>query len=276
MGEEYEDTEWRQGHLLADVDAHRLFPEQTIASGFIAIIISHDCDLTRPPESEPYVEVVFAKKISDDDGNFTHGKNSRKLHLTATGGGTVANLELIATGKATFSKSELITIKPDLGVCLTRDERNILREWLAARYRRSAFPNEFERRLKAKKIAEKLSKKLEPLGSLLFGLYFNIESEIEYSSQEESIPYELEIYVLYIEDGSEETHSKVTKLVSDINTIFKNSYYQKQSQKWTMIELTDCTEVSDHAMSIATMRGLQRWNADHLSLRADPQQKLLA
>lgn len=76
------DTVWRQGSVISFGSLESLGlrnPETT--ESIIVIIASHDCDLAQDPQHEPFVEVVTGCLISNPDGNCTHVKNSRKLHL---------------------------------------------------------------------------------------------------------------------------------------------------------------------------------------------------
>lgn len=269
----FENTEWRQGHVLSSADVQRLFPNRSDSEGLIAVVTSHDCDLARDPSVEPSVEIVFGKVVKNLDGNLTHAKNSRKLHVPLTEASDHLFVELLATDKSTFDKNELLTSTPDLSKRLAKDELIILQSWLAARYRRSAFPNEFNNRLSTAKIPKEISKKLESLGEIVCGLYFDLQNDQELADQRQT--YKLGIYILYVDNGDEDRFSRVEKLVNDIKAIFENAFHNKQLKVWGGVELIECTEVSDHAMSVALIGKLKRWNADYISLRANPQQALL-
>jgi hypothetical protein len=106
------DTPWRQGYLLGK-DAieelrlhHPVAPDQTIA-----IVASHDCDLAQEPEGEPIVEVVVGRLLADKDGNCTHAKNARKLHVEFAGG-AVFWAEFEASAKRSIDKLALNEFAP--------------------------------------------------------------------------------------------------------------------------------------------------------------------
>src|SRR5437660_3615548 len=99
------DTPWRQGHVLRG--------ESSVALGLVraedaestsTVVISHDCDLAQTPEAEPLVEVIVAKRIGAANGNFTHAKNSRRLHLECAVGGVAAFLDMQALDKRATKK----------------------------------------------------------------------------------------------------------------------------------------------------------------------------
>jgi hypothetical protein len=79
-----------------------------------ALVISHDCDLaTDNLEAEPYVELIVGRLVNGPDGNFSHGKSPRTLHLPMTCNGKVTIVELVATEKRVCNKVDLAGYKPD-------------------------------------------------------------------------------------------------------------------------------------------------------------------
>ena len=87
MAEWDRNNPWRQG-LVIPTDAFTalgLIPAKTTAP-VIAVVVSHDCDITQTAEIEPNVEVIIGHIIATSDGNCTHAKNPRRLHLPCTGG----------------------------------------------------------------------------------------------------------------------------------------------------------------------------------------------
>jgi hypothetical protein len=157
------DTPWRQGHVLTN--------ESSVALGVVraddvgsalAVVISHDCDLAQGPETEPSVEIIVAKRVEAANGNFTHAKNSRRLHLECAVDGVTTYLDMRAQGKAEIKKAALADHTPNASVVVKPEDRSVLQRWLAARYRRAAFPDEFERRLNDTGVSKRIAKILEP------------------------------------------------------------------------------------------------------------------
>ena len=137
MAEWNRDTPWRQGHLLGNdaIEAlglhHAVAPDQTLA-----IVASHDCDLAQAPEGEPVVEVVVGLLVTDKDGNCTHAKNARKLHVEFVGA-AVFWAEFEATAKLSVKKRALNDFVPRPEAHLSPENQAIFQMWLASRYRRS-------------------------------------------------------------------------------------------------------------------------------------------
>src|SRR5271166_411944 len=78
---------------------------------------------------------------------------------------------------------------------------NILQRWLAARYRRSAFPDEFDRRLERTGVRDRLSKILKSAGTLVAAIYFDVDQGEEISRTGPDDPYTLAIYLLFSTDA---------------------------------------------------------------------------
>jgi hypothetical protein len=98
----------------------------------------------------PNCEVIVAQKIETIDGVYANGKNPRRLHLRFSGGTRQLQAELITTDKKTVKKRDILDKLPMPDVKLTQDEHFTLQSWLASRYYRPIFADEFDRRLKTK------------------------------------------------------------------------------------------------------------------------------
>ena len=202
MEEWNRDTPWRQGHLL-DKDAiealglhHAAAPDKTLV-----IIASHDCDLAQAPEGEPAVEVVVGRLVTDKDGNCTHAKNARKLHVEFAGAAFIG-AEFEATAKVSIDKRALNDFVPRPEAHLSPENHAIFQMWLASRYRRSAFPDEFERRLTSKnfKLHETIAKAVKPHGELIAGVFFDVDEGDDVTRDGPDDTYTLDIIILHLAD----------------------------------------------------------------------------
>ncbi|MEE1658345.1 hypothetical protein VB618_19270 [Microvirga sp. CF3062] len=239
-------------------------------------MITHDCDVAQLPAAEPMVEIIFGRRIDKPDGNYTHAKNARRLHLPITGGRDSANIDLIANNRAYIPKEKLADYEPDTSVVPTASERSILQYWLAARYRRSAFPDEFDRRLGETGLKERLTKILKPSGEHITAVFFDVDAGEEHIRNGAEDTYSLIIYFLYSTEHDPEAAEKATdKVASDIEKLFKGKCYKKQEDTWQEIELVECVSISDQAMTYAQSLLFKRWSADHISFRAEPHEVML-
>lgn len=273
MAEWTRSTPWRQGDLLSHEAYQALFPTSDDRDA-VGIVISHSCDLAQDPAFEPDVEVILAKKLEKIDGNCAHAKTARRLHLSMTKGDSELLIELSATAKSAVAKSSLADWDPDAQYKLSGDELSILQRWLAARYRRSTFPDEFDRRLGDSGIPKKLTKIIEPLGDLIIALFFDVDGGEEIARGEPDDPYLLSILLLYTDQKDEGALDKVAEAAEKISELFKSKFFNSSAKSWKTIELDGCDCVSVHALTYAQSLALKKWSGDHISLRSDPHQPM--
>ncbi|WP_423680329.1 hypothetical protein [Undibacterium sp. WLHG33] len=278
MAEWNRDTPWRQGHLLgSDAIAalglgHTTDPENTLV-----IVASHDCDLAQAPDGEPRIEVVVGRLVTNKDGNCTHAKNARKLHVEFVGV-SACWAEFEATSKVVIDKLALNDFGPRTDAHLTPENHAIFQMWLASRYRRAAFPDEFERRLTSKeyKLHEKIAKAVKPHGELIAGVFFDVDGGVEVTRDGPGDTYTLDITILHAADPDFDAAEKAAiEAAKAIQTAFEDKLF-KPTKTWQHIELGSCDAVSESVLTYQQFKQLKRWRLDHISLAADPQQPVLA
>jgi hypothetical protein len=264
------DTPWRQGAIVSATDllAVGLIPDSNDSS--VGVIVSHSCDIAQRADLEPDLEVIVATVNPKIDGNYSHGKNSRTLQLDALldGQSAAVKLELIASGKLKIGKSKIAAVKP-IGALLPTDIE-ILQRWLASRYRRSAFSDEFNDRLNKSGLRSKLETVLKKFPKYVSGIYFLIDDGTEVEHLSEDDPFALLIYVLY---ASELEPIAAQKEAAEVSAKITADFSAKclSAGVWRSFELVDCKAISDAAMTFAQVNTLQRWNpADHISYRTVP------
>jgi hypothetical protein len=266
---------WRQGHVLpveATVDLaiiDPIMPQMTVA-----IVISHDCDLAQPPESEPFVEIIVGRYLDSIDGNFTHAKSTRFLHLTATAGAEKRIIEIASAAKLNLEKSSLANFSPHSEILLLPEERSVLQRWLAARYYRSAFADEFNRRLKTSGMEDDFRKILKKNGEHLIAIFFDMDNgaEIERSAPEET--YDLSITLVF-NSGDDPSIAEVAaqEAADKITDAFRKRCFK--SGAWQNIELQSCEIMSDEAITLRQSMLAKTWRLDDISLKGNPQQVMI-
>ena len=270
-------TEWRQGNVLAD-EAVAEFglvssagPDNTIVA-----VVSHDCDVTADVAREPTVEVVIGRRI-DKLGADANAKTARRLHLPFLQGDTEVPVELEITTKTALKKEAVLATKPRAEMTLSAKARVTLQHWLAARYYRAAFPEEFEARLKAKpgKLDEKIEKAMKAPGEHVLAVYFDLDRGEERERNGPDDLYELTITLLYDSEKNEKAAYAAAKKAADaIEKAFEVALCA--NGKWHHIKLLSCDVASDNAMSVAASRMLKQWRLDHMSLKEDPPRVVLS
>ena len=277
MAEWNGDTPWRQGHLLGKDAIEALGLHHTAAlDQTLVIVASHDCDLAQAPEWEPVIEVVIGRLVADKDGNCTHAKNARKLHVEF-GGAAALWTEFEATAKAHIAKLALNEFTPCPNAQLSSENRAIFQLWLASRYRRSAFPDEFERRLSAKefKLHERIAKAVKPHGELIVGVFFDVDEGTEVTREGPDDTYALDITILHSADPDFEAAERGAETAAKaIEKAFKDKLFDP-SKTWQHIELRICESVSESVLTYQQFKQMKRWRLEHISLAADPQQPVL-
>lgn len=278
MAEWNRDTPWRQGHLLgSDAIAALELVHATDPENTLVIVASHDCDLAQAPEGEPHVEVVVGRLVTDKEGNCTHAKNARKLHVDFAGV-AACWAEFDATAKVSIDKFKLNEFDPRTDARLTPENHAVFQMWLASRYRRSAFPDEFERRLTSKgfKLHEKIAKAVKPHGELITGVFFDVDNGEEATRDGPDDTYTLDITILHAADPDFDAAEKAAIAAAKaIQTAFEDKLF-KPTMTWQHIELSSCEATSESVLTYQQFKQLKRWRLDHISLAATPQQSVPA
>lgn len=273
------DTPWRQGSLIAQAAAIAagLFDESS-SSHKRAIVITHDCDL--PNQKEADVEVMVGEVVDKSDKNFARARNVRRLHLAFDKqNGEQLFLELQITSKQWVSKSLIAgDAKPDGDWLISDDEKRALKQWLAARYGRPAFPNAFENHLRKKtgkySVDQQLDNALEKVNGHLVGVFFDL-GESRAVEITDGIPYDLKIIVVYdASEGGQPARLAAEEVVSEIRDIFHVAYGAPESA--TKIALENCEAVADTFFPLSDLRKVDQWRAEYISLRQDPPGTFLA
>lgn len=280
-------TTWRQGHLLTPECVAAFALNEGIATGVVAaVVISHDCDLAQPSGTEPVVEVIVGRFLDGPPhGNFTHNKNLRRLHIECDGGTAARAFEIEATARRSIPKDSaggqpgLVDFEPSVAHRMTVRARNVLQHWLAARYRRAAFPDEFDRRLKDETgVAERLAKAFKDTGKHVSAVFFDVDDGMELQRSGPDELYEVRVTLLYATDEDPgATEAAATAASKRVEEIFKSRCTTERAgaNVWQWIELQGVEVISDQALTYADSLQLTKWHADHISLRAEPEQPML-
>ena len=263
------DTDWRQGDLLTCESAAELGLVGAADQERRVIVITHDCDL--PHESEHCVEVIVAEVIDKVDSRYSYAKNPRQLHLAYKGINTAPLiLELRHADRRSVPKGDFAerAVK-DTSRALPVDAKRALKQWLAARYGRPAFPNAFEERLRKGKVERKIAEILEPDAKYLVGLFFDL-GEQRGAEAVKGEPYALSVSVVYdATDGGSEARVSAERVATRLRELFEATYGKPDVAN--EIALDACEAVADTRLTLADLRRVDQWRLEHVSLRDDDQ-----
>ncbi len=265
------DTEWRQGHLLTRESATALCLVAIGDRGRRVIVVTHDCDLAHGGDQEQFVEVIVGALVRNPDGNLSYAKNPRRLHLKFTGsGGASVILELrhVERTKIHREKFDQYAVR-DGSVTLSGEDKRTLKQWLAARYGRPAFPNAFETRLRKcanrLTVEQRIAKILEPEAEYLVGLFFDL-AEQRREDLGDGRPYTLSISVVYDAiEGGPEARKAAERVATNLRRLFNAAFGTPDVA--TEIALDACEAVADTNITLADLRRIDQWRLEHISLR---------
>jgi hypothetical protein len=276
MAEWSRETPWRQGHVLTDntVDKFGLRDARALEKTLV-VVISHDCDIAASPDKEPDIELIIGRQIVKADGNFTHAKTPRVLHIAFTTPAGAKLVELAAPKKARVAKIDFADEEPWREYQLGPAGLSILQRWLGARYRRAAFPDAFDKRLDESRAGKRLSKILATAGEHIPAIFFDVDDGNEVQRHEPTDTYTLRIILLHTSQPNfRESETVALKVREQIESLFKELFF-KMNKSWREIELVDCMVMSDAALTYAQSTLLKQWRLEHLSLREDPEDPMM-
>ena len=235
-----------------------------------AIVITHDCDLAH--DGELFVEVIVGKVVEEPDPQLSHCRNPRRLHLTWEGSDVAKplTLELQHINRSIVQKTDFdAKARRDDAHALPENEKRIMKQWLAARYGRAAFPNEFERRLREKSgtktVEKQIARILEPEAKHLIGLFFDFGDQRNREAAEDK-PYCLSVSVVYdANEGASRARESAERVAEKLRALFDKAYGTPNVA--TKIALDACEAVADTEMTLADLRRLDQWRLEYISLQ---------
>lgn len=254
-------TPWRQGSVIPPAQAVSLgLVDKKQSSSKITIVVSHDCDLANAVEEEPHVEVIVGTLIASCLSDKTHAKNVRILHIDIEGLGRRKHLELAAKNKMSIPKELMSSFGPDKTYSISKTELEVLRSWLAARYRRASIPDDLQGLVK--EIFEDLAKKGDRPKALK-GIWIDFEPDSDHLEKGER--YELWIVFVY-STSVEGSKTVVEDMAKQAQSKFEKKY--RKDGVWTKLDLRECVAKADTEFTYYDTYSYKLFRLEYLSLRA--------
>lgn len=265
------DTPWRQGHVLSREVVQSLdLVDPTKLESTCVVVISHDCDLANDNlQNEPNIEVIIGCYPEKENGNYFWAKAPRTLHLPTLRQNVPTLIELNATAKQFIPKEVIAAFEPDAVHSLPGTSLSILRSWLASRYNREAFSNDFVDRLSDSKTKSGLAKLIEPVGQLLSKVYFDVDAGEEIDRSDGSA-YVLKIVLVYPPgDDPEKIADEIEELEEAIEALFSKRHFDKATDTWKGIVLKQCMSISEDDLPVSKVRQLVEWRLEYMTHKED-------
>lgn len=261
LGKRLDEAEWRQGRVVQIAD-HGIFGERApeILDGDRLIVISQSCDVIKQPDdAEPAIELIVGRSIDALQGNYTYNKNSRILHTALQTTSGDFPLSLLQNDKFVVDRVLLDGLTPDADVYLEREQINTMARWLASRYDRPAFPNEFNRRIDAvKRSDKKMRNAAKKISAVVSGLFVNI---LPFRELDERENYSVNILALVPAGQDVDIESsEITGPVEAIANIMRAANMDVECQ----------IRKEDQVPYSLFRNDFKPWDFDDISLRGDP------
>lgn len=187
-GRQVKDNGWRQGSFLPAALVSELAAEHSCEGTTEAIVISQDCDVTHPElEAEPFVEILFLHPLDKINPGLQDGKSSRMLHLVAHEGTGERFFQAQPWNKASVRREALASASPNSSLSLSSGTHRGMIQWVADRYTRTGFPDEFVKRIEA--IDGALKKLMKKDGGVFWRILVHLNS---YEELDATTDYEMD------------------------------------------------------------------------------------
>ncbi|MGA3696362.1 hypothetical protein ACPAVH_10870 [Enterobacteriaceae bacterium TYF_5] len=165
-------------------------------NGNLLIISLYDCAVINPCFlTEPWVNVLIAKKIDTPNKQFQNNRNERKLHFFVMNDGNSEAFEVNASSIIQFERNKLLELSKNIHYQIENDSSFSLKHWLAERFRRDVWPDAFNNSIKS---AEKRLKKFyDRWNDYLSGIYLKLDT---WEEKPEGVKYTI-CGIIVIEDN---------------------------------------------------------------------------
>ncbi|MDF2417283.1 hypothetical protein GWP85_07090 [Acinetobacter beijerinckii] len=255
-----ENLGWLQGSVVKSEDVAKILElagkSELTAQDIVLIVASGSCDIASL--SDPVVEFSIARSINAIDGNYNFNKNPRKIHCQLESASFHnINVELKAHEKIVINKNFIPQgIEPNLEIKFSQKELNFYVDWLAARYKRPAFPTEFDRRIDQQWNRKKRKKVVSQVSSKLIGIYAKVLPDKEISEKEN---YSVNLLALVVPELTVEDKSNILEVI--------NKY--KEVMIAAKMDVVIGPTLTEDKIAVATLKQYKRFNLDDLSYTND-------
>lgn len=226
-----------------------------------AIVVNVACDVVhRKLANEPVVEVVRARVLDAVDSNFAARRNPRLLHLTLRDGGTDRPFALRAHDRGHVDRRLLADHRPDAACMLPPDGQDMVAEWMAARYQRTALPDAFNDRLMADKRDRRIRRVMREAADEMLAVYVLLSPAGELPPTD---TYRVIVRGVMTKGAYDDTATR-----SRVDESFWQPLLALLAEVRTVV-VTSAALISEDAFSVRDLRRMQRLEFDFLSYEGE-------
>lgn len=231
------------------------------------VVLTQDCDLVRETRLEPYVEMLAIEKLPGSPTNPMRGQSARTLHLVVDADDQPHWFECSIHHRFRILKASMQGVGRDASLVLNEDERRILRQWLARRYTRPAFPDHFETHLAATKGRVNSLFKSAEAGFISTVL---IAIDNEHAGQDD----DYFIHVILAASTTDLEDAEKRERIDDFEERFIAAFSSRPHIRFACTdpndpESYDIRVLAEEDITLAMLRKFKRFDVDYRSLDGD-------
>jgi hypothetical protein len=263
---------WRQGVILPvdlpGLDIRQLVLDPQLKKEDILVLISQDCDICcRSTMDEPDVELLVGRRTmaTVPVGNYSHGKNPRKLELLIESSDRQAVYSFAVHERQFISRTLLAESDREPNGKIGKNNLSVVRQWMARRYIRTALPTNFNTRTHEQR--GRIEKKLRTLGNVVRSIHIRLGSQFELPDEE---LYAIDVVLLIDPKECPDPTSdpRVTELVD---------LFFEELESCRGIDLGKVESVLPSEITVEEVEELLRWeDPEYLSYQAGTPEALTA
>lgn len=248
----------------ASIDFYNKYP----SSDTWLVVLTQDCDLVRKIEVEPYVEILAMQKLPNKPSDqIMRGQSARKLHLTLVIDNQIHWFECCIHDRFRIKKDSLCGLGCDTKLFFKENELRLLRQWLARRYTRAAFPDNFEKYLASTKDpVKKLFKSQQ--AKLIGTVYIAIDNEDAASNED----YFIHVILTALAEDFEDAEKRDS--IDDFEQRFIEVFSNRPHIRFALknpddSESVDVRVLPEEDVTLSILRKYKRFDADYRSVDDD-------
>jgi hypothetical protein len=264
---------WKQGCVISPNYVEQItnasidFYSKATSPDTWLVVLTQDCDLVRHTDVEPFVEILAMQQLSNIPSNPMRGQSARSLHLSIEINTEFYWFECNIHDRFRIKKASLCGLGCNSNHFFSENELRHLRQWLARRYTRAAFPDYFEKHLASTKDpVKKLFK--SAAAKLISTVYIAIDNEDAGSNEDYFIHVILTALDKYYDDASKRD------LIDEFEERFISVFNDRPHIRFALknpddADSYDVRVMPEEDVTLSMLRKYKRFDADYRSIDED-------